>query len=110
MKTTLGIDEKRLRSVMTLTGLKTRRAAVDYSLAEVEHLARVSKVMERAWTPAQLKDVLAPRYDVIALRERERAGRIGIGLDAGSKGRRFAADRSADCCLRPATWCHPGQQ
>ncbi|MCX6997599.1 MAG: type II toxin-antitoxin system VapB family antitoxin [Kiritimatiellaeota bacterium] len=75
MKTTLEIDEKRLRSVMALTGLKTRRAAVDYSLAEVERQARVSKVMERAWSPERLKDVLAPRYDVVALRERERPGR-----------------------------------
>ena len=75
MKTTLEIDEKRLRNVMALTGLKTRRAAVDYSLAEVERLARVNKVMERAWSPERLKDVLDPRYDVVALRERDRPGR-----------------------------------
>jgi len=75
MKTTLEIDERRLRNVMTLTGIKTRRAAVDYSLAEVERQARVSKVMERAWTAEQLKDVLDPRYNVVALRERERPGR-----------------------------------
>ena len=75
MKTTLEIDEKRLCRVMALTGIKTRRAAVDYSLAEVERLARVNKVMERTWSPEQLKDVLDPRYDVVALRERERQGR-----------------------------------
>ena len=76
MKTTVEIDEKRLQSVMKLTGLKTRRAAIDYSLAEVERQARVHKVMESAWSPEQLKNVLVPDYDVVALRKQERSRRI----------------------------------
>ena len=36
MKTTIDIDERRLKRVMELTGAKTRKAAVNYALREAE--------------------------------------------------------------------------
>lgn len=75
MKTTLEIDEKRLRSVMALTGIKTRRAAVEHSLRQAERLARLDRVVSRAWTPEQMRNALDPSYDLAALRDADRPHR-----------------------------------
>ncbi|MBM4154382.1 MAG: hypothetical protein FJ221_05070 [Lentisphaerae bacterium] len=68
MKTTLEIDEKRLRSVMALTGIKTRRAAVEHSLREAERLARLDRIVAKPWTPEEMAGILDPAYDLAALR------------------------------------------
>jgi len=46
----------------------------DVKRAEDELPAHLEKALAGSWSPEQLKAVLAPHYDVIALRERERPG------------------------------------
>ncbi len=47
----------------------------DVKRSEDERSAHLNKALTGMWSPAQLKAVLAPHYDVVALRERERPGR-----------------------------------
>ena len=42
MKMTLSIDEKLLARVMKLSGLKTKREAVDFDLREAERLGKLA--------------------------------------------------------------------
>jgi Arc/MetJ family transcription regulator len=72
MKTTIDLDERRLAKVMDLTGLKTRRAAVDYALRTAERQAAFERLMERALPDEVYRTALDPKYDVEALRQRER--------------------------------------
>jgi len=44
----------------------------DIKRAEDELPAHMNKAVTQTWSPAQLKAVLDPHYDVVALRERER--------------------------------------
>ena len=72
MKTTIEVDEKRLHRVMELTGIKTRRAAVDHGLREAERQAKVNQLLSRCWSAEQLKGVLDPHYDVEAVRRMDK--------------------------------------
>jgi hypothetical protein len=71
MKTTIDIDEKLLGSVMELTGVKTRRGAVDYALREAEKSAKVARLVRESPPDHAFKDAVAEGYDVIALRDQE---------------------------------------
>lgn len=73
MKTTVDLDEAKLKSVMKFTGLKTRKAALDYALTEVERRARLRHLMSAKWDPRALREALDPRYDYRALRNRDRS-------------------------------------
>jgi Arc/MetJ family transcription regulator len=68
MKTTIDIDEAKLKRLMQVAGLKTRKEAVDYALTEAEHTARLKKLLVRE---TDYKSAVDPNYDVIALRNRE---------------------------------------
>ncbi len=72
MKTTVELDEKRLTSVMKLTGLRTRKAAVDYALRVAERAASLDRLMERALPDEAYRTAVDPHYDVVALRNRAR--------------------------------------
>lgn len=72
MKTTIEIDEPKLLDFMELTGIKTRREAIDYALTEAGRQAKIQRLLERTFTPEELADSVDPNYDLMALREREK--------------------------------------
>ena len=62
-----------LRRVMELTGLKTRKDAIDYALSQAERAAKMAKLFARPRrTKDELKGALDPKYDLTMLREREK--------------------------------------
>jgi hypothetical protein len=75
MKTTIVLDERKLKAVMRLTGIRTRKAAVDYALSRAEEAARTWKLFEGALPSEAFKDAVDPGYDVLALREKEKPKR-----------------------------------
>lgn len=68
MKTTIDLDEKKLRNVMKLKGIKTRREAIDYALAEAERRAKLD-VLLREPLPEIKGAWLREGYEVKDLRE-----------------------------------------
>ncbi len=71
MKTTLEIDERLLVRVMKISGLRTRRAVVDFALRQAERLVRSRRLLESLLPGDEFADAVDPAYDVMALRERE---------------------------------------
>ncbi len=71
MKTTIEIDEDKLKRLMQMAGLKTRKDAVDYALTEAERAAKLKKLLEGAIREEEYKYAVDPRYDVVATRNRE---------------------------------------
>ena len=53
MKTTIDLDERRLSAVMKLTGLKTRKAAVDYEPSKDPLSGAAGRVLRSILTEAQ---------------------------------------------------------
>ena len=72
MKTTIDIDEKKLAEVMRLTGVRTRKAAVDYALGVTDRLERRRKFFEEALPDAQYQGSFDPAYDLMAERKKDR--------------------------------------
>jgi Arc/MetJ family transcription regulator len=73
VKTTVELDEKKLLRVMQLTGLKTRKEAIDYALSQAERAAKIAKLFSRSRrSKEELKNLLDPEYDLMALREHEK--------------------------------------
>ena len=73
MKTTVEIDEQKLLRVMKLTGLKTRKEAIDYALSQAERAAKIAKLFARPRrSKDELKSMLDPQYDLTALRAQEK--------------------------------------
>jgi Arc/MetJ family transcription regulator len=73
MKTTVELDEEKLLLVMELTGLKTRKEAIDYALSQAERAAKIAKLFARPRrTKDELKNALNPNYDLTALRGQEK--------------------------------------
>ena len=67
------IDEQKLLRVMKLTGLKTRKEAIDYALSQAERAAKISKLFARPRrSKDELKNMLDPQYDLTALRAQEK--------------------------------------
>ena len=69
MKTTVEIDEKKLRRVMKMTGIKTRKATLDWALSRAEESARLNHLLKNALPPESFKDAVDPAYDLMAVRE-----------------------------------------
>ena len=73
MKTTIELDEEKLTRVMQLTGLKTRREAIDYALDQAERAAKIAKLFARPRkSKEEIREALDPEYDLTALREQEK--------------------------------------
>lgn len=70
MKTTIEIDDSKLLRVMALTGLKTRKEAVDWALTEAERIARVDQIAAHPWNSDSVKEALEPGYDIMEIRNR----------------------------------------
>ena len=69
MKTTIDLDEKKLERVMKLTGIDTRKEAIDVALTELERKARINHFYTRALPHEAYKDAIDPNYDLMKLRE-----------------------------------------
>jgi hypothetical protein len=74
MKTTIDLDEKKLRRVMKLTGLKTRKETIDFALTEAERLAKIRSVFAKSFYVDPTRQVMDPGYDVIQMRKLEKPG------------------------------------
>ena len=72
MKTTIDIDEKKLVGVMRLTGVRSRKAAVDYALECTERIERIHKLFEKALPDDEYRGALDPAYDLMAVRKKDR--------------------------------------
>jgi hypothetical protein len=70
MKTTIDLDEKKLRRVMKLTGITTRKQAIDFALTQAERLATVKKLFEEPFY-LDSGDIIDPNYDLERMRDRE---------------------------------------
>jgi Arc/MetJ family transcription regulator len=68
MKTTIEIDEAKLVRLMALTGLKTRKEAVDWALTEAERIASINRIAETPWDAETAKNAIDPGYDILAIR------------------------------------------
>lgn len=68
MKTTIELDEEKLRSIMRMTGISTMKEAVDWALTEAYRIATMNHIMENPWEPGTIKDSIDPDYDIIAIR------------------------------------------
>lgn len=71
-KTTIELDEEKLLRVMKLTGIRTRKEAVDYALIQAERAAKLHKLLAKSWTKKDLESALDPNYDLLALRRADR--------------------------------------
>lgn len=76
MKTTIDIDEKKLAGVMRLTGMRSRKAAVDYALASTERIERLRKLFEKPLPDEEYLHALDPAYDLNAERAKDGSGHV----------------------------------
>ena len=72
MKTTVDLEDKKLRRLMKLTGLKTRKETIDFALTEAERLARIRKVFSKPFYLDPDDPIIDPRYDIIKIRRQEK--------------------------------------
>lgn len=72
MKTTIEIDDARLKRVMRLAGVATRREALDLALREAERSLRISSLTRHALPASEYAHAVDRDYDLLKLRERER--------------------------------------
>ena len=76
MKTTIELDEAKLERLMKLTGIATRREAIDFALTEAERAAKVRAAIAQPFFEGVEEGLVVFRdYDVKALREREKPSR-----------------------------------
>ena len=76
MKTTIDLDEAKLERVMKLTGLATRKEAVDFALTQAERAASVRALLSRPFFEGITDRLIVdPAYDVLALRRKEKPAR-----------------------------------
>jgi hypothetical protein len=77
MKTTIEIDETKLDRLMTLTGLKTRKEAVDWALTEAERIARIDQIAAHPWDSERVREGIDSEYDVLSIRNQSVSYRKG---------------------------------
>jgi hypothetical protein len=75
MKMTVEIDERKLSRLMKLTGIKTKTKAINYALSAAERSAMRNKLLSTSLAPKDFENAVDPRYDLRALRARERPTR-----------------------------------
>jgi len=71
MKTTVEIDEKKLRSLLKLTGIKTKKAGIDFAIEQAERLARVNKLLAEDSFFQTEGEVIDPNYNLDKMRSKE---------------------------------------
>ncbi len=73
MKTTIEIDEAKLKRVMKLVGLKTRKATIDFALSQTERLGRINRLFAERFFIEDQGEVIDPSYDVLRMRQQEKS-------------------------------------
>ncbi len=73
VKTTIELDEEKLKRVMQLTGIKTRKAAIDFALTEAERIAAIDSFYRKTFYVEDAEPVVDPEYDVLAQRNEEQS-------------------------------------
>ncbi len=68
MKTTIDLDEAKLKRVMKLAGIATRKDTIDAALTELERKAKLNHFFANALPHEAYKDALDPKYDLMKLR------------------------------------------
>jgi Arc/MetJ family transcription regulator len=68
MKTTIELDDAKLTRIMELTGLNTRKEAVDWALTEALRIASIDRIAEEPWDAEFLKEAVEPGYDILEMR------------------------------------------
>jgi len=73
VKTTIELDEAKLERVMRLTGIRTRKEAIDFALTEAERIAAIDSFYQKAFYVDETGSVVDPDYDVLAQRNRDQS-------------------------------------
>ena len=73
MKTTIEIDDAKLKRVMKLAGLKTRKATIEFALSQAERLGRINRLFAEQFFIEDQGEVIDPSYDVLTLRQQEKS-------------------------------------
>jgi hypothetical protein len=68
MKTTIDLDETKLKRVMKLSGLGTRKETIDAALTELEHKTKLNHFFANALPHEAYKNAIDPKYDLMKLR------------------------------------------
>lgn len=73
MKMTLHIDDSLLEKAMSLAGVESKTAAVDLALREFVRRSELVRVLSTGleMTPAELRELFDPNYDLEAERSKE---------------------------------------
>jgi len=84
MKITMNIDDALLARVMKSSGAKTKTAAVDYALREVDRRETRLRLLQKGLKIEEklAGSVFLPGYDVMAARIAEKESRYGHGSDS----------------------------
>jgi hypothetical protein len=69
MKTTIDLDETKLKRVMKLAGIGTRKEAIDAALTELERKAKLNHFFANALPHDAYKNAIDPKYNLMKLRE-----------------------------------------
>ena len=77
MKTTIDLDETKLKRVMKLSGLGTRKETIDAALTELERKAKLNHFFANALPHEAYKDAIDPKYDLMKLRNMAKPKRGG---------------------------------
>jgi hypothetical protein len=85
MKTTIDLDEDKLKRLMKLKNFKTRKEAVDFALTEAERTAKLQRVLETPMFEGCEGDIIDPNYDLIKVRN----------MDLPSYGKRAPSAKNA---------------
>jgi hypothetical protein len=80
MKITLNVDGELLDRVVKSTGSKTKTAAIDLALREIDRRARLTEVLNEGlgMTPEELSDMFDPASDPMTLRVAEDPAKYNI--------------------------------
>jgi hypothetical protein len=68
MKTTIDLDETKLKRVMKLSGIGTRKETIDAALNELERKAKLNHFFANALPHEAYKGAIDPKYDLMKLR------------------------------------------
>jgi hypothetical protein len=68
MKTTIDLDETKLKRVMKLSGIGTRKETIDAALTELERKAKLNHFFANALPHEAYKNAIDPKYDLMKLR------------------------------------------
>jgi hypothetical protein len=68
MKTTIDLDETKLKRVMKLAKIGTRKEAIDTALTELERKAKLNHFFANALPHEAYKNAIDPKYDLMKLR------------------------------------------